>query len=57
MARLTTEMYLSDMEPAMKPADAFAKMAHREIERVEIDELEGRITACCSRLIRRAFRC
>ena len=29
----------------MKPADAFAKMAHREIERVEIDKLEGRITA------------
>ena len=45
VARLTTEMYLSDMVPAMKPSDAFAKMAHREIERVAIDELEGRITA------------
>lgn len=45
VARLTTEMYLSDMVPAMKPADAFAKMAHREIERVGIDELEGRVTA------------
>ncbi|MDO9221595.1 MAG: lysine decarboxylase, partial [Thiobacillus sp.] len=45
VARLTTEMYLSEMDPAMKPADAFAKMAHREIERVEIDKLEGRITA------------
>jgi arginine decarboxylase len=45
VARLTTEMYLSDMVPAMKPADAFAKMAHREIERVPIDELEGRVTA------------
>ena len=44
VARLTTEMYLSEMAPAMKPADAFAKMAHREIERVEIDQLEGRIT-------------
>ncbi len=44
VARLTTEMYLSEMAPAMKPADAFAKMAHREIERVEIDDLEGRIT-------------
>jgi arginine decarboxylase len=43
--RLTTEMYLSEMAPAMKPADAFAKMAHRAIERVEIDSLEGRITA------------
>ena len=45
VARLTTEMYLSDMVPAMKPTDAFAKMAHRKIDRVPIDELEGRITA------------
>ncbi|GMU48107.1 MAG: arginine decarboxylase [Candidatus Desulfobacillus denitrificans] len=45
VARLTTEMYLSDMEPAMRPADAFARMAHREIERVEIDRLEGRVTS------------
>jgi arginine decarboxylase len=45
VARLTTEMYLSDMQPAMKPADAYAKLAHREIDRVPIDELEGRITS------------
>ncbi|MCL4680524.1 MAG: aminotransferase class I/II-fold pyridoxal phosphate-dependent enzyme [Rhodocyclaceae bacterium] len=45
VARLTTEMYLSDMVPAMPPAEAFAKMAHREIERVEINELEGRVTS------------
>jgi arginine decarboxylase len=45
VARMTTEMYLSDMQPAMKPSDAFAKMAHDEIDRVEIDKLEGRITA------------
>lgn len=45
VARLTTEMYLSNIVPAMRPADAFSKMAHREIERVPIDELEGRITA------------
>ena len=45
VARLTTEMYLSDMVPAMRPADAFARMAHREIERVAIDDLEGRVTA------------
>ncbi len=45
VARLTTEMYLSDMVPAMRPADAWAKMAHRQIERVPVDELEGRITA------------
>ena len=45
VARLTTEMYLSDMVPAMKPSDAFAKMAHGKIDRVRIDELEGRATA------------
>ncbi|MGN5351250.1 Orn/Lys/Arg decarboxylase N-terminal domain-containing protein [Ralstonia sp. L16] len=45
VARVTTEMYLSNMEPAMKPSDAWAKMAHRETERVAIDDLEGRITA------------
>ena len=45
VARMTTEMYLSNMVPAMKPTDAFAKMAHREIDRVPIDELHGRITA------------
>jgi arginine decarboxylase len=45
VARLTTEMYLSDMQPAMKPADAFARMAHREIDRVGIDDLEGRVTS------------
>ncbi|WP_346824888.1 arginine/lysine/ornithine decarboxylase [Ralstonia solanacearum] len=45
VARVTTEMYLSNMEPAMKPSDAWAKMAHRETERVAIDNLEGRITA------------
>ena len=44
VARLTTEMYLSDLTPAMKPSDAFAHIAHRKTERVEIDELEGRIT-------------
>ena len=44
LARLTTEVYLSDMVPAMKPSDAYAKMAHREVERVSIDELEGRVT-------------
>jgi arginine decarboxylase len=29
----------------MKPADAFAMMTHRKIERVPVDQLEGRITA------------
>jgi len=44
LARLTTEVYLSDMIPAMKPSDAYAKMAHRDTERVAIDQLEGRVT-------------
>src|SRR5436305_808919 len=44
VARVTTEMYLSDLQPAMKPSDAFACMAHREIDRVDIDNLEGRVT-------------
>jgi arginine decarboxylase len=45
VARVTTEMYLSVMQPAMKPSDAFDMMAHREIDRVPIDDLEGRVTA------------
>ena len=44
IARLTTEMYLSDLQPAMKPTDAYAHIAQRKTERVEIDHLEGRIT-------------
>ncbi len=44
VARLTTEVYLSDMVPALKPSDAFDKMAHRDVERVSIDDLEGRVT-------------
>ena len=28
VAKLTTDMYLSDIETAMKPTEAFAKMAH-----------------------------
>jgi arginine decarboxylase len=44
VARLVTEMYLSDLHPAMKPSDAYACIAHRDTERVPIDELEGRIT-------------
>ena len=44
IARLTTEMYLSDLQPAMKPSEAYARIAHRDTERVPIDVLEGRIT-------------
>ncbi|MFA7553945.1 MAG: arginine/lysine/ornithine decarboxylase [Spongiibacteraceae bacterium] len=45
VARLTTDMYLSNIIPAMIPCDAYSKMAHRETERVSIDVLEGRISA------------
>jgi arginine decarboxylase len=45
VARVTTEMYTSSMQPAMKPSDAFARMAHRDLDRVPIDQLEGRATA------------
>jgi arginine decarboxylase len=45
IAKMTTEMYISEMEPAMKPSDAVAKMAHEEVERVEIDDLNGKVTA------------
>jgi ornithine decarboxylase/arginine decarboxylase len=44
IARLTTEMYLSDLHPAMKPSDAYARIAHRDTERVPIDALESRVT-------------
>ncbi|MGD9945410.1 MAG: Orn/Lys/Arg decarboxylase N-terminal domain-containing protein [Burkholderiaceae bacterium] len=44
IARVTTEMYLSSMQPAMKPSQAFECLAHRRVDRVVIDELEGRIT-------------
>jgi ornithine decarboxylase/lysine decarboxylase/arginine decarboxylase len=37
-------MYLSNLQPAMTPADAYAHIAQRRTERVLIDELEGRIT-------------
>ncbi|MEE4279272.1 MAG: arginine/lysine/ornithine decarboxylase [Halieaceae bacterium] len=44
VARLSTEMYLSDLTPAMKPSDAYAHIAQRTTQRVPIDDLEGRIT-------------
>jgi arginine/lysine/ornithine decarboxylase len=44
IARLTTEMYLSDLQPAMTPSEAYAHIARRKTARVDIDELEGRIT-------------
>ncbi|MDE2048591.1 MAG: arginine/lysine/ornithine decarboxylase, partial [Betaproteobacteria bacterium] len=43
IARLINEMYLSDMVPAMLPSEAYAAMAHADIDRVPVDALEGRI--------------
>jgi len=45
VAKITNDMYLSNIEPAMIPADAWDKMAHSQVERVSIDDLEGRVTA------------
>ena len=44
VAILSTEMYLSELTPAMKPSDAFSHIAARTTQRVPIDDLEGRIT-------------
>jgi arginine/lysine/ornithine decarboxylase len=44
IARLVTDMYTDAIEPAMKPSDAFACIAHGKTERVDIDGLEGRIS-------------
>lgn len=45
VAKTTTEMYVSEIHPALKPSEAFAKMAKGAIRRVSIDELEDQITA------------
>ncbi|PSB92150.1 arginine/lysine/ornithine decarboxylase [Candidatus Pandoraea novymonadis] len=45
VARVTTKMYLTNVQPGMKPTDAFSKLAHRHIDRVPIDDLEGRVTS------------
>ncbi|ART99873.1 arginine/lysine/ornithine decarboxylase [Yoonia vestfoldensis] len=44
IAILSTEMYLSDLQPAMAPNDAYAHIARRTTQRVPIDDLVGRIT-------------
>ncbi len=45
IARLTTDMYLSEMEPVLTPAAAYAKMTHWHVDRVPIDRLDGRVSA------------
>jgi lysine decarboxylase/arginine decarboxylase len=52
IARLTTEVYLSDLTPAMTPSDAYAHIAHRKTERVEIDQLEGQVVRVGTHTIR-----
>lgn len=44
VARLSTEIYLTEHLPAMTPTEAFSHIARRKTQRVPIDELEGRIT-------------
>jgi arginine decarboxylase len=44
-ARLTTAMYVSEPEPAMLPAQAWAEMTRRNVERVPLEDLEGRTAA------------
>ncbi|PTX01663.1 arginine/lysine/ornithine decarboxylase [Pararhodobacter aggregans] len=44
VARLSTEIYLTDHHPAMTPTEAFSCIARRKTQRVPIDQLEGRIT-------------
>src|SRR5208283_308434 len=43
IARLTTDMYTSEMEPVMIPAKAYARMAHNDIDRVPVDQIERRV--------------
>ncbi|HPI96893.1 MAG TPA: arginine/lysine/ornithine decarboxylase [Gammaproteobacteria bacterium] len=45
VATITNKMYLSNIEPGMLPSEAWDKMAHNEVERIPVNELEGRITA------------
>ena len=42
IAILSTEMYLSDLTPAMTPSDAFPSIAARKTEPVPNHDLEGR---------------
>ena len=43
--KLSTSMYVSPVTPVMKPSDAMTKLAHQQIERVAIEDLNDRITA------------
>jgi arginine decarboxylase len=43
--KMTTDVYTSEMIPAMLPSEALARLAHEDIERVPLHALEGRVTA------------
>lgn len=45
VAAVMREMYVDLPEPAMIPADAYDRLVRGEVERVDIDTLEGRIAA------------
>lgn len=45
IARLTTDMYTSEMEAVMIPARAYARLAHNQVDRVPVDDIEGRVSA------------
>jgi len=45
VATLSTEIYTSPVDAAMLPTKAWAAMAAGDVEHVELDELEGRVTA------------
>jgi arginine decarboxylase len=45
IAQLTTQMYTSVMQPVLRPSEAYARMTHRRVKRVPIDDLDGCITA------------
>ena len=45
LARLTTDMYTSELVPQMLPADAWAQLTRGDVDRVPVDELKDRTTA------------
>jgi len=45
VAKITSKMYLSDIQTAILPSEAWDKMTHKQISRITIDELDNQITA------------
>ncbi|MFI5054754.1 MAG: lysine decarboxylase, partial [Acidimicrobiia bacterium] len=45
LARLTTDMYTSELVPQMLPADAWAQLTRGQVDRVPVDDLKDRTTA------------